>query len=84
MSIATAAVLGAEKRLPKVIDARKHGMIDYFHAAFFFGMALMCRKNQPRTALAALLTGSFVLGVPTHGLPPPGLQGDSLRNAWPS
>lgn len=50
-----------EKRLPKVIDARTHGVIDYCHAAFFFGMALLCRKNNPRAASAALATGAFVL-----------------------
>ena len=36
-------------------------MIDYCHAAFFLGMAYVCRKSEPRAALAALLTGSFVL-----------------------
>jgi len=61
MSVATIAVNELENRLPKVIDARKHGMIDYCHSAFFLGMAYMCRKSQPRAALAALLTGSFVL-----------------------
>jgi len=61
MSVATVAVNQLENRLPKVIDARKHGMIDYCHAAFFLGMALVCRKSEPRAALAALMTGSFVL-----------------------
>ena len=61
MSVATAALNELENRLPKVIDARKHGMIDYCHPAFFLGMAYMCRKSEPRAALAALLTGSFVL-----------------------
>ncbi|HVG27925.1 MAG TPA: hypothetical protein VM865_09995, partial [Acidobacteriaceae bacterium] len=46
---------------PKVIDARTHGVIDYCHASFFLGMALVCRKTNPRAALAALFTGSFVL-----------------------
>ena len=50
-----------EKRLPKVIDARTHGMIDLCHATFFFGMALLCRKKNPRAATAALATGAFVL-----------------------
>ena len=61
MSVATVAVNELENRLPKVIDARKHGIIDYCHAAFFLGMAYVCRKSEPRAALAALLTGSFVL-----------------------
>jgi hypothetical protein len=61
MSVATTAVNELENRLPKVIDARKHGMIDYCHAAFFLGMAYECRKSEPRAAVAALLTGSFVL-----------------------
>jgi hypothetical protein len=61
MSVANVALNQLENRLPKVIDARKHGMIDYGHAAFFLGMAYVCRKSEPRAALAALLTGSFVL-----------------------
>jgi hypothetical protein len=61
MSVATVAMNELENRLPKVIDARKHGIIDYCHAAFFFGMAYMCRKSEPRAAVAALVTGSFVL-----------------------
>lgn len=61
MSVATAAVNELENRLPKVIDARKHGIIDYCHAAFFLGMAYVCRKSEPRAAMAALMTGSFVL-----------------------
>ncbi|WP_109487414.1 hypothetical protein [Occallatibacter savannae] len=61
MSVANIALNQLENRLPKVIDARKHGMIDYCHAAFFLGMAYVCRKSEPRAALAALVTGSFVL-----------------------
>ena len=51
-----------ENRLPKVLDARTHGVIDYGHAAFFLGMAVVCRKRNPRAAVAALLTGLFTLG----------------------
>lgn len=61
MSVATAVLEKLEKRLPKVIDARRHGIIDYCHAAFFLGMALLCRRKNPRAATAALFTGSFVL-----------------------
>lgn len=61
MAVANVAINEMERRLPKVIDARKHGIIDYCHAAFFLGMAYMCRKSEPRAALAALFTGSFVL-----------------------
>jgi len=61
MSVATALVERLETRLPKVIDARTHGIIDYCHAAFFFGMALMCRRSNPRAAIAAAATGGFVL-----------------------
>ena len=49
-------------RLPKVIDARTHGLIDYAHGVFFLGMALLCRKSNPRAATAALGTGAFILG----------------------
>lgn len=61
MGLAGTAINQLEKRLPKVIDARKHGIIDYCHAAFFLGMAFMCRKSDKRAAMAALVTGSFVL-----------------------
>lgn len=62
MSVVTNAVVeGLESRLPKVIDARTHGIIDYCHAAFFFGMAWLCRKKEPRAAVAAGLTGAFIL-----------------------
>ena len=61
MPVATALVERLEKRLPKVIDARTHGIIDYCHAAFFFGMAFVCRKSNPRAAIAAAATGGFVL-----------------------
>lgn len=61
MSLATAALGEVEKRLPKVIDARTHGIIDYCQAAFFFGMAIFCaRRNRP-AAKAALATGAFLL-----------------------
>jgi len=65
MSIATAiaaAALGQiQSRLPKVIDARTHGVIDYCHAALFLGMAALYRKSNPRAAAVALAAGSFVL-----------------------
>ena len=61
MTLANAAIQQMEKRLPKVVDARTHGIIDYCHAAFFFGMAIFWRKKEPKAAVAALLTGSFVL-----------------------
>ncbi len=62
MSLATTTVEKLETRLPKVIDARTHGVIDYFHAAFFFGVAWMCRKSNRRAAIAATVTGSYILG----------------------
>jgi hypothetical protein len=61
MSLATAALGEVEKRLPKVIDARTHGIIDYCHAAFFFGMAIFCARRNKRAAIAALATGAFIL-----------------------
>lgn len=55
-------VLLPEKyEIPKPISAKVHGFIDYGHAALFLGMAWVCRKKNPRAALAALVTGSFVL-----------------------
>ncbi len=50
-----------ENRLPKIISARTHGIIDYSHAALFLTTALIVRKSNPRAAWAALATGSFVL-----------------------
>lgn len=61
MSLATMAVKQLENRMPKVLDARTHGIIDYAHAAFFLSMAWFCRNNNRRAAIAALITGSFVL-----------------------
>lgn len=61
MSIAGRVLSSVEDRLPKFIDARAHGALDYLHAAFFLGMAWRWRKRQPRAAVAALLTGSVLL-----------------------
>ena len=61
MSIQSTAQKQLESRLPKVIDARTHGIIDYCHAAFFLGMAWFCRKSNRPAALASLVTGSFIL-----------------------
>lgn len=61
MTLATMAVKQIEDHMPKVIDARTHGIIDYAHAAFFMGMAWFCRNRNRRAAVAALVTGSFVL-----------------------
>ena len=62
MSVVTNVVVESlESRLPKVLDARTHGVIDYCHAAFFLGMAWFCRKSQPRAAVAAAVTGAFIL-----------------------
>ncbi len=61
MTIANTILGTMQSRLPKVIDARTHGVIDYCHAAFFLGLAWFYRKSQPRAALAAGVTGAFVL-----------------------
>lgn len=61
MPVATALVEKLETRLPKVIDARNHGIIDYCHAALFLGMALVFRKKNPKAALASAVTGGFLL-----------------------
>lgn len=57
----TDSALSTEKRLPKVIGPTVHGVIDYAHAAFFLGFALICRKHNKSAARAALATGTFVL-----------------------
>ena len=61
MSLLTTALSTLQNRLPKVIGARTHGIIDYSHAALFLTTALVCRKSNPRAAWAAFTTGSFVL-----------------------
>jgi hypothetical protein len=61
MSIATRALEQVEKRLPKVIDARAHSIIDFCHAGFFLGMAWFLRRREPRASWAALAAGSFLL-----------------------
>ena len=61
MALLDAVLPFITNRLPKVLDARAHGAIDYAHGAFFLGMALVCRKQNPRAASAALATGAFVL-----------------------
>jgi hypothetical protein len=60
MSVADSA-LDITKQLPQVISPKVHGVIDYSHAAFFFGFALLCRKSNKPAALAALGTGAFIL-----------------------
>lgn len=62
MALIDAVLPAAAKRLPKVIDARTHGAVDYAHGAFFLGMALVCRRSNPKAAAAALGTGAFILG----------------------
>jgi len=58
MSTATPAM---EDRLPKIIDAKIHGCIDYCHAALFFTLAVVNRRKNPRAATASWLTASLVL-----------------------
>ena len=61
MPIANTVIHTMQHKLPKVVDARTHGVIDYCHAAFFLGLAWYYRKSEPRAALAAAVTGGFVL-----------------------
>ena len=61
MYIAGPALNALEKRLPKVIDARTHGVIDYCHAAFFLTLGFALSRRNPRASLASFLTGGFVL-----------------------
>ena len=61
MSLTTKMLRTVERRIPKVIDARAHGALDYLHAGFFLGLAWYLRRRQPRAAVAAAATGSFLL-----------------------
>jgi hypothetical protein len=62
MSVSSAILNEVESKVPKVVDARMHGIIDYIHAAFFLSLAWAWRKSEPRAALASLLTGGYILG----------------------
>ncbi len=62
MPLATLALYQIEAKLPKVISPATHGIIDYCHAAFFAGMALVCWKQNRPAALAAATTSALVLG----------------------
>ncbi len=57
----SAAFPAMEDRLPKIIDAKTHGYVDYCHAALFFTLALVNRRKNPRAAIASWLTGSCIL-----------------------
>ena len=48
-------------KIPKIIDARTHGIVDYCHSAFFLTLGFASLKSNKRAAAAALFTGSFVL-----------------------
>ena len=61
MAVIDSVVPALEKRLPKVIAASAHGVIDYAYAAAFLGLALVWRKSNKPAALAALGTGATVL-----------------------
>ncbi len=61
MPLATLALHQIEAKLPKIISPTTHGIIDYCHAAFFAGMALVCWKRNRPAALAAATTSAMVL-----------------------
>jgi hypothetical protein len=62
MSSVQSAVLPAlEQKLPKKIGPTTHGIIDYAHAAFFLGVAILNRNSNKRAAYVALGTSAFIL-----------------------
>lgn len=62
MPLLTSKLLPAvASKVPKVIDAKTHGVIDYCHAAFFLTLGFSLLKSNKRAAAAALGTGSLVL-----------------------
>ena len=55
--------------LPGVIDSKTHGIIDYCHAAFFFGMAIFCaRRNRPaaKATMARATPPPWLTATPTN------------------
>ena len=61
MALINSLLPALENRLPKVVDARMHGIVDYCHAAFFLTLGFLCLRSNKRAAAAALGTGTFVL-----------------------
>lgn len=63
MPIAQAATKVIANRLPKVIDARAHAVLDYLTAGAFLALgAIFWRRNQ-RAAIGALACGGAVLAT---------------------
>lgn len=48
-------------KMPKVIDAKTHGVIDYAHATLFLSAGLYFWKEDRRAAVVTLTTGAFLL-----------------------
>ena len=61
MSVLDTGIDQLEARVPKLISASTHGIIDYAHAAFFFTVGLCCTRSNKPAAAAAFATGGFVL-----------------------
>jgi hypothetical protein len=52
---------GAEARMPKVISAETHGILDYLQAATFLGAAAYFWKRDRKAGAASLAVGAFLL-----------------------
>jgi hypothetical protein len=58
MPILDKAVKWGANRMPKVINAKAHAVIDYAAAAAFFGMAGLFWRRNKRAAMASLMCGT--------------------------
>lgn len=58
MPILDQAARWTTNKMPKVIDAKTHAVIDYAMAAAFFGMAAFFWRRNKRAAVGALVCGA--------------------------
>lgn len=60
MAISTLAANALTDRLPNVIDAKQHAVLDYLVAGTFFTMGVLFWKDHKRAAFSALFCGGAV------------------------
>lgn len=61
MATTLRSLFTTEASLPKPIDARLHGIIDYCHAGLFATVAFVCWRKNRKAAVTAASTSAFIL-----------------------